>query len=451
MFHSTNKKSLDVDFKTAVLQGQALDKGLYMLNEIPSINNETIDSFRNMDFVDIAYKVISKFTKNLISEEKIKQIVKSALNFEVPIEKIANNDFLCYLDRGPTCSFKDFGARMLARIMEHFLEVDNKNITILTATSGDTGGAVAQAFYKMARIKVIVLYPKNEVSDLQRKQMTTLGNNITAIGINGKFDDCQNLVKTAFADNELSHLNLSSANSINFGRLAPQTLYYFWSYSRITNENHEKVIFSVPSGNFGNLTGGLIAKRMGLPIMKFISAVNENNEFPTFLTSGVYTKVEPSINCISNAMNVGHPSNLARIFDLYGGQIDEKGIIHRSPNMEELRKDIISYSISDEATKEAIVNFYKEYKKIIEPHGAVGWAALQNYRNSNPKKNEVKSITFETANPSKFPEEIINLIDIVPEMPQSLKLMQNKPEFPNPKQINNYTEFKEFLLKEFQD
>jgi len=451
MFHSTNKKSLDVDFKTAVLQGQALDKGLYMLNEIPSINNETIDSFRNMDFVDIAYKVISKFTKNLISEEKIKQIVKSALNFEVPIEKIANNDFLCYLDRGPTCSFKDFGARMLARIMEHFLEVDNKNITILTATSGDTGGAVAQAFYKMARIKVIVLYPKNEVSDLQRKQMTTLGNNITAIGINGKFDDCQNSVKTAFADNELSHLNLSSANSINFGRLAPQTLYYFWSYSRITNENHEKVIFSVPSGNFGNLTGGLIAKRMGLPIMKFISAVNENNEFPTFLTSGVYTKVEPSINCISNAMNVGHPSNLARIFDLYGGQIDEKGIIHRSPNMEELRKDIISYSISDEATKEAIVNFYKEYKKIIEPHGAVGWAALQNYRNSNPKKNEVKSITFETANPSKFPEEIINLIDIVPEMPQSLKLMQNKPEFPNPKQINNYTEFKEFLLKEFQD
>lgn len=421
-----------------------------MLNEIPSIKNETIDSFRNMDFVDIAYKIISKFTKNLIPEEKIRKIVKSALNFEVPIEKIANNDYLCYLDRGPTCSFKDFGARILARIMEHFLEVDNKNITILTATSGDTGGAVAQAFYKMSRIKVIVLYPKNEISDLQRKQMTTLGENITAIGIRGKFDDCQNLVKTAFADKELSLLNLSSANSINFGRLAPQTLYYFWSYSRITTEKREKVIFSVPSGNFGNLTGGLIAKKMGLPIMRFISAVNENNEFPTFLTTGVYIKVEPSINCISNAMNVGHPSNLARIFDLYGGQIDEKGVIHKMPNMEELRKEIVSYSISDDATKEIIVNFYGKYKKIIEPHGAVGWAALKKFREMYPKHDGVKTITFETANPSKFPEEIIDLIDIVPEMPGSLKVIQDKTEFPNPKDISSYSDFKEFLKIDFQ-
>ena len=451
MFHSTNKNSLDVDFKTAVLQGQALDNGLYMLNKIPRLTDDTIDSFKNMEFADIAINIISKFIGNIISGEKLQQIVNNALNFKVPIKKIENNDYICYLDRGPTCSFKDFGARMLARIMEHFLEVDNKNIIILTATSGDTGGAVAQAFYKMSRIKVVVLYPKNEISNLQRKQMTTLGENVSALGIKGKFDDCQKLVKTAFADKELSHSNLSSANSINVGRLIPQTLYYFWSYSRIVDKMNEKVIFSVPSGNFGNLTGGLIAKKMGLPIKKFISAVNENNEFPTFLRTGVYTKVEPSINCISNAMNVGHPSNLARIFDLYGGQIDEKGIIHRSPNMEELRKDIISYSISDEATKEAIVNFYKEYKKIIEPHGAVGWAALQKYRNSYPKNNDVKSITFETANPSKFPEEIISLINIIPEIPQSLKLIQDKPEFPNPKEVNNYTDFKEFLLKEFQD
>lgn len=450
MFHSTNNNSLEVNFKTAVLKGQASDKGLYMLNEIPRIKSETIDSFKNMDFIDIAYKVISKFTENLISEDKIKEIINSALNFDVPVENIVNNDYLCYLDRGPTCSFKDFGARMLARIMEHFLEVDNESITILTATSGDTGGAVAQAFYKMARIKVIVLYPKSEVSDLQRKQMTTLGENITAIGINGKFDDCQNLVKIAFSDKELSQLNLSSANSINFGRLAPQTLYYFWSYSRITTEKREEVIFSVPSGNFGNLTGGLIAKRMGLPIMKFISAVNENNEFPTFLSSGVYTKVEPSINCISNAMNVGHPSNLARIFDLYEGQIDEKGAIHQMPDMEGIRKDIVSYSISDEATKETIVNFYSKYKKIIEPHGAVGWAAVKNFRVTFPKHNDVKTITFETANPSKFPKEIIDLIDIVPIIPHSLKLIQDKPEFPNPKEINKYSDFKEYLQKEFQ-
>jgi len=421
-----------------------------MLNKIPSLTDNTIDSFKNMDFVEIANDIIAKFIGNIISQEKLQQIVKNALNFKVPVEKIANNDYLCYLDRGPTCSFKDFGARTLARIMEHFLEVDNKNITILTATSGDTGGAVAQAFYKMSRIKVVVLYPENEISDLQRKQMTTLGENIVAFGIKGKFDDCQKLVKTAFSDKELKHTNLSSANSINFGRLVPQTLYYFWSYSRIVDKKNEKVIFSVPSGNFGNLTGGLIAKKMGLPIKKFISAVNENNEFPTFLRTGVYTKLDPSINCISNAMNVGHPSNLARIFDLYGGQIDERGAIHKVPNMEELRNDILSYSISDEATKETIVNFYNKYKKIIEPHGAVGWTALQLFRNSYPKNDDIKSITFETADPSKFPEEIIKLIDAVPEIPNSLKLIQNKPEFPNPKEINNYADFKEYLLEDFQ-
>ena len=421
-----------------------------MLNQIPRLADDTINSFKNMEFVDIANIIIAKFIGKVISQEKLQQIVNNALNFEIPIENIVNNDYICYLDRGPTCSFKDFGARTLARIMEHFLEVDDKNITILTATSGDTGGAVAQAFYKMSRIKVIVLFPKNEVSDLQRKQMTTLGENITAIGIKGKFDDCQKLVKSAFGDKELNHINLSSANSINFGRLIPQTLYYFWGYSRIVDKKNEKVIFSVPSGNFGNLTGGLIAKKMGLPIKRFISAVNENNEFPKFLKTGVYTKVDPSINCISNAMNVGHPSNLARIFDLYGGKIDEKGVIHKIPNMEELRNEVVSYSISDEATKDAIVNFYNKYKKIIEPHGAVGWAALQLYRVSYPKNNDIKSLTFETANPSKFPEEIIKLIDIVPKMPYSLKVIQDKSEFPNPKEINDYDNFKEFLLEEFQ-
>ena len=450
-FHSTNYNSSDVDFKTAVLQGQAIDNGLYMLNNIPRLTDETIDSFKNRDFIDIANIVISKFIGNIISEKELQQIVNKALNFEISLENIANNDYICYLDRGPTCSFKDFGARTLARIMEHFLEVDDKNITILTATSGDTGGAVAQAFYNMYRIKVVVLYPKNEISDLQRKQMTTLGENIIAFGINGKFDDCQKLVKTAFADKELNHLNLSSANSINFGRLVPQTLYYFWSYSRIVSKKNEKVIFSVPSGNFGNLTGGLIAKKMGLPIKRFISAVNENNEFPTFLRTGVYTKVDPSINCISNAMNVGHPSNLARIFDLYGGQIDEQGVINKVPNMEELRNDIVSYSISDEVTKDTIVNFYSKYIKIIEPHGAVGWAALQLYRNSYPKYNDIKAITFETADPSKFPKEIIKLIDVVPEMPNSLKSIQNKHEFPNLKEIRNYTDFKDYLLEDFQD
>ncbi len=417
-----------------------------MLNEIPKLEKDQIFNFKDLDLNEIGFEVLSNIIGDMISEKDLKRIINDALNFEVPVEKIDNNDYICYLDRGPTCSFKDFGARTLARIMEYFLNIeDKKAVVILTATSGDTGGAVAQAFFNMKKIKVVVLYPKNEISNLQRKQMTTLGENITAIGINGKFDDCQRLVKTAFADEDLKYINLSSANSINFGRLMPQTLYYFWSYSRVVENKGEKVIFSVPSGNFGNLMGGLIAYKMGLPIKRFISAVNENDEFPKFLESGIYQKVEPSLHCISNAMNVGHPSNLARLIDLYGGRIDEVGIMHKNPNLEEIRKDIRSYSISDNLTKETITNFYKKYEKIIEPHGAVGWAALQIYRNKFPDDNIYKSITLETADPAKFPDDIISLINITPKIPKHLLTIQNKDEFPNPIEINEYEDFKNFL------
>ena len=342
MFHSTNRNTADVDFKTAIIRGQALDKGLYMLNEIPKLLDSQIYSFKELELHEIGFKVLSKIIGEGIPEDKLRIILRNALNFPVPVEKIENADYMCYLDQGPTASFKDFGARTLARIMEYFLEMENKKAVILTATSGDTGGAVAQAFYEMKRIKVVVLYPKEEISDLQRKQMTTLGKNVTAIGINGKFDDCQRLVKTAFADPDLKHIGLSSANSINFGRLLPQTLYYFLSYSRIIEKKDEQVIFSVPSGNFGNLMGGLIAYNMGLPIRKFISAVNENDEFPRFLKTGKYEKVEPSKKCISNAMNVGHPSNFARLIDLYNGQIDEAGVMHSMPDLERIRKNMVS-------------------------------------------------------------------------------------------------------------
>ncbi len=406
-YHSTNYRTPDVDFKTAVLRGQALDKGLYMLNKIPKLSNEKINSFKSSELYDIGFEVISEILGDDIPASDLKKILKDALNFSVPIEKIRENNYICYLDQGPTASFKDFGARILARIMEFFLEIEDKKSVILTATSGDTGGAVAQAFFNMKRIKVIVLFPRDEISELQRKQMTTLGKNITAIGIKGKFDDCQRIVKTAFADPDLKDIGLSSANSINVGRLIPQLLYYFYSYSRIIDEIDEKVIFSVPSGNFGNLMGGLIAFKMGLPVKKFISAVNENNEFPRFLETGVYEKVEPSKNCLSNAMNVGHPSNFARIIDLYNGQIDETGLIHKNPNLNQLQEDIASYSISDELTKQTIVNFYKRYNRILEPHGAVGWACLEIYRNKYSEDGKYKGICFETADPAKFPDEII--------------------------------------------
>ncbi|MFX1337839.1 MAG: threonine synthase [Promethearchaeota archaeon] len=448
-FHSTNYNTPEVDFKTAILKGQALDKGLYMLNEIPKLDNKQIFSFKELELSEIGNIVLSKVIGNIIQEHKLNQILGNALNFKVPIEKIDNNDYICYLDKGPTCSFKDFGARTLARMMEYFLESEDKNAVILTATSGDTGGAVAQAFYNMKRIKVVVLYPKDEISELQRKQMTTLGKNVTAIGINGKFDDCQRLVKIAFADSDLKHINLSSANSINFGRLIPQTLYYFWSYSRVIKSEGEKVIFSVPSGNFGNLMGGLIAFRMGLPVRRFISAVNENDEFPKYLETGIYKKVEPSKKCISNAMNVGHPSNLARLIDLYGGQIDEIGIIHKDPDLSKIHQEIVSYSIDDELTKKTIVGFYQKFKKIIEPHGAVGWAALQIYRQNYPEDSNFKAINLETADPAKFPEEIISLINIIPKLPKSLETIQDKKEILNQVEIHDYLDFKNFLKENF--
>ena len=444
-FHSTNYNTPDVDFKTAVLQGQALDKGLYMLNKIPKFPTQDIFNFKNLSLQEIALQILQKILNQQIPKDDLKEIIKKALNFDIEMDNIESSDYLCYLSKGPTCSFKDFGARVLARIMEYFLSLEDKEIIILTATSGDTGGAVAQAMHKMSRIKVIVLYPKNEISDLQRKQMTTLGNNVIAIGINGKFDDCQKIIKTAFADENLRDLNLSSANSINLGRLLPQIIYYFWSYSRIVKKQNEKVIFSVPSGNFGNLTGGIIAYKMGLPVEIFISAVNENDEFPKFLNSEIYEPIKPSRNCLSSAMNVGNPSNLARIFDLFEGQIDEKGYIHKLPNMKELRSIIDSYSISNELTKKTIVDFYNKFNKIIEPHGAVGWAALQIYRTKNPSQENVKSITYETADPAKFPQEIISLIKLKPKLPKSLEIIQNKNEYPNPVEINEYEDFKLFI------
>ena len=448
-FHSTNLEAPDVDFKTAILEGQAPDKGLYMLNSIPKLTEDELKQFSDMQLHEIGFNILSKIIGNQIPTDKLKEIVRDALNFAVPIEKITDIDYICYLDQGPTCSFKDFGARSLARLMEYFLSIEDKDIIILTATSGDTGGAVAQAFYEMSRIKVIVLYPKNEISDLQRKQMTTLGKNVTAIGIKGKFDDCQRMVKTAFVDSDLKEHNLSSANSINFGRLLPQTLYYFWSYSRIVSDITKKVIFSVPSGNFGNLMGGLIAYHMGLPGEKFISAVNENDEFPRFLQTGKYEKVEPSKKCISNAMNVGHPSNFARLIDLYDGQIDEKGNMHKQPDLRKIRDDITSYSITDEVTKKTISEFYEKHKKILEPHGAVGWAALKNFRKDSPDFKKTPSITLETADPAKFPDEIIKLTEVTPKTPRSLEKIQSKEEIPNPIEISEYSDFKKFLLNKF--
>lgn len=308
MFFSTNGSPERVDFKQALLSGQAPDMGLYMPEYFPRIEDEEISKFRGMRYPEIAYRVISPYIGNLIPKDDLISILESAYNFDIPIERVFDRAHIMRLDRGPTCSFKDFAARLMGRLVQYFLEREGRNIIILTATSGDTGSAVAHAFYGLGNVRVVVLYPEREVTKRQRKQMTTLGGNVHALAVDGKFDECQALVKRAFADPELRELNLSSANSINVGRLLPQSVYYFYAYSRISDG--EEIVVSVPSGNFGNLMGGLIAMRMGLPIRRFVVATNENDEFPVFMRTGVYKPIRPSRNCISNAMNVGHPSNL---------------------------------------------------------------------------------------------------------------------------------------------
>ena len=450
-YYSTNLKSEKVPFKDALLKGLAPDKGLYMPEMIPQLSEEKIQSFSGKEYYEIAYDVMREFLFEQISDEELLSLVKDAYNFSVPLENVYDRKYIMRLDQGPTASFKDFAGRMMGRWMQYYLQKQNQKLLILTATSGDTGSAVANAFYGLKQIQVVVLYPEKEVTERQRKQMTTLGENIQIISVDGKFDDCQALVKRAFTDSELFELNLSSANSINIGRLIPQSVYYFYAYAKLRDKNkNEQIVFSVPSGNFGDMMGGVIATQMGLPVKKFIISTNQNDEFPNYLSTGIYNKIEPSINCLSSAMNVGHPSNLARLVALYNGQMNEEGIISKQADLDKMRKDIFSVSVSDNETKEIIKKVYDRHKVILEPHGAVGWAGLTHYlaeNNSDIQKDQL-CVSLETAHPAKFPEEIRSLLNIDPVLPDSLKGLENKTEYClNMK--NDYSEFKQFLKNNF--
>jgi threonine synthase len=445
-YYSTNLKSEKVSFKEALIKGQAPDKGLYMPEVIPQLTKEEIAGFAGKQYHEIAFSVIHKFLKDEIPSEDLKAIVKDAYNFDVPLEKVYDRNYLMRLDQGPTASFKDFAARLMGRIMQYYLKKENRSMLILTATSGDTGSAIANAFYGLDNIKVIILYPEKEVTDRQRKQMTTLHKNISVISLNGKFDDCQALVKKAFADKDLDYLKLSSANSINIGRLIPQSVYYFWAFSQLSKDINDEIIFSVPSGNFGDLMGGLFAKHMGLPVKRFVVSTNENDEVPVYFSEGFYKTIEPSRNCISSAMNVGHPSNMARIVALYGGEMDEKGVIHKSPDVQKLKKDMYAVSITDGETKRTIKSVYEQYKVLLEPHGSVGFTGLQNYyKNTNESSNQL-TVTLETAHPAKFPKEINEILGIDPVLPPSLANLENKVEEMVALE-NDYNAFKEYLKK----
>ncbi len=449
-FYSTNMQSPKVNFREALLKGLAPDGGLYMPSHIPKLTKEELASFKGMPYQDIAYRVAHKFLDGQIPDADLKKITDDAYNFEVPLEKVYDRKYIMRLDQGPTASFKDFAARMMGRLMHYFLKKENRSMLILTATSGDTGSAIANAFYGLDSIKVVILYPETEVTDRQRMQMTTLQKNVQIIALDGKFDDCQALVKQAFSDSDLNHLQLSSANSINIGRLLPQSMYYFYAWSQLINSVDEEVVFSVPSGNFGNLMGGLIAKQMGLPVKRFVIATNENDEVPVYFASNEYNLIVPSKNCISSAMNVGHPSNISRIISLYGGIMNEKGFISKEPNIAAMKKDIFAVSISDSETKDILKKVYKEYNVLLEPHGSVAWAGLLKYFESDTSANtkELISVALETAHPAKFPAEINDILGIDPILPKSLEGLESKKEAFDLLE-NNYAAFKTFLMAKY--
>ena len=400
-----------------------------MPRRVPALSVGDLAALAGEDYPEIAYAVLRPFTKGAIDDATLRGLCTDAYDYPVPLEHVTGKRNLLRLDRGPTASFKDFAARMMARWMGVFMQVEGGYLVILTATSGDTGSAVAHAYHGVERVRVIVLFPIKEVSDRQRKQMTTLGGNVATVGVEGKFDDCQAMVKRAFADPELGGLRLTSANSINIGRLLPQSVYYVYAYAKLGDvAAGEPLVVCVPSGNFGNMMGAVLARRMGLPIERLVIATNANDEVPVFLRSGRYEKIVPSRVCISNAMNVGHPSNLARLVDTYGGRMDETGIIHEQPDLDRLRRDLYAVSISDEETRATIKEAYDRHGVVLEPHGAVGWAGLERYLREHPEHADLPAVSVETAHPAKFPEEIQAILGINPQEPPSLAGLEERRE-----------------------
>jgi threonine synthase len=424
--YSTNNKNLKVGLKEAVMQSLAIDKGLYMPEVIPALDHDFISNLDSYSFQEIAYKVSHTLIGDYIPENDLKEIVNKTISFPAPVVMLSDQIGSLELWHGPSLAFKDFGARFMAAMMSYFSKNENKKLTILVATSGDTGGAVAAGFYKIPGIEVIILYPSGKVSGLQEKQLTTLGENIRAIEVNGTFDDCQAMVKEAFLDNELNmNYHLSSANSINIARLIPQSFYYFEAYKQVMKYGRD-VVFSVPSGNFGNLTAGLLAKRMGLPVKRFIAATNINKIVPEYLSSGLYTP-KPSQATISNAMDVGNPSNFVRIMDLY------------NDDLKVISKDVSGFWLNDDETKAAMKVAYQKYQYICDPHGAIGYKSLEDIG-----KDEI-GIFLETAHPAKFLDTVESTLDIKIDIPESLSSIAHKTK--NAVRMDaSFHSFKSYLL-----
>ncbi|MPQ48934.1 threonine synthase [Marinifilum sp. N1E240] len=403
-YFSTNNKDLRYGFKEAVIKGLAPDKGLFFPISIPKLEKEFFDNLPDMSMAEIGFEVAKHFVGEDISHEELKNITEEVFNFPIPLIKIEEGVYSLELFHGPTCAFKDVGARFMSRCLSAFAKQNKEDVTILVATSGDTGSAVANGFLGVEGVSVIILYPKGKVSKIQEQQLTTMGQNISALEVDGTFDDCQALVKQAFADEDLNKkMKLTSANSINIARLLPQSFYYFYILAQLQNRDKD-IVVSVPSGNYGNLTGGLLAKQMGLPIKRFVASANKNKVVPDYLEHGNYEPKE-SVQTISNAMDVGAPSNFARMMELY-----------REEHFE-IIKDIKGAWFSDQETEKVMSEVYSNYKYILDPHGAVGYLGLKKHIN---KENEI-GVFLETAHPAKFKDTVEKAIEVEVEIPTYLK------------------------------
>lgn len=429
-YYSTNNRSKYVSLHDAVVNGLAEDRGLYMPEKINRLPEEFFKNIDKMSFQEISFEVAKAFFSDDVDEKSLKDIVYDTLSFDCPVKKVCDDIWTLELFHGPTLAFKDVGARFMARLLEYFIRQEaHQTVNVLVATSGDTGSAVANGFLGVDGIHVYVLYPKGKVSKIQECQFTTLGRNITAIEIDGVFDDCQSLVKSAFMDKDLNkHMKLTSANSINVARFLPQAFYYFNAYARMkANGLAENLVMCVPSGNFGNITAGLFAREMGLPIRRFIAANNANNIFYNYLKTGVY-EPKPSVQTIANAMDVGDPSNFARIYDLYNGSHDKISSI------------ISGATYTDDEIKASVKQCYKDNGYILDPHGACGYQALKD----NLKKGET-GVFCETAHPAKFKDTIENIINTEIEIPQRLSdFMKGKKQ--TVELSDKFDDFKTFLL-----
>jgi len=430
--YSTKNHQLSVDFETAVFNSLPADKGLYMPTVFPQIDKNLMAKWDQKTLPEIAFDIAYTLLKDDISAEELKAIVEDAANFEAPLVPLSDGTFVLELFQGPSLAFKDFGGRFMSRIMAHFLKKEQKEIQILVATSGDTGGAVALGFLNVPGIKVTILYPEGKVSPIQELQLTTNGNNIEAIAIAGTFDDCQALVKQAFHDQELNQkLNLTSANSINISRLIPQMFYYANTYARLKDQ-FEDIIFVTPSGNFGNIAAGMMAWKMGLPVKRFIAATNSNDIVPAFLNTGEYI-ARPSVQTLANAMDVGDPSNFVRILDLFNNDLAA------------LKEMLSSCAFNDEEIKKAILEVYQKDKYVLCPHTATGYLAVQADRKLHHPNQKTAYVVLATAHPCKFPD-VFEELNIKYDIPaQVAELYQKVPQQKYMK--NSFEDFKAHLIK----